>query len=86
MYKYYFLFRLRIKVCNVKDLTRLKRELLRKFPALEEFLSNGFQTSLSSHSMESLNLKNEEYCVGCTLVQNKTVRAQCISNLTVAGK
>ncbi|CAF3395796.1 unnamed protein product [Rotaria sp. Silwood1] len=75
-------FELRIKVCNVRNLSILKHEYLRKFPQLHTLLIHDDEKLLSKQTTFNLNFSNEKYHLGCILVQNNVAQDLCISNST----
>jgi hypothetical protein len=80
------LFRILIKVCNMRDLPTRKKEKLREFSRLANPKNYDQLTLSSTNTMHGLNFTNEKYHLGCTLICGETIYDQCISNLTTAGK
>lgn len=81
-----YLFRLRLKVCNIANLPTLKRSPLKEFPRLHSPIMSEVEKLLTTKTMADLNFSNEKYHIGCILVKNKIAHDICISNLTTARK
>lgn len=80
------LFRIRLRVCNIRNLPIHKHEKLRKFPELNRFMIYEDDDLISTFTSANLNFSSEKYHLGCVLVCNHMVQDRCISQLTIDGK
>ena len=81
-----FLFRIRSRVCNIRNLAIHKHESLRKFPELNYFMMYNDTNLNSNLTSANLHFSSEKYHLGCVLICDYRVQDRCISKLTIDSK
>ncbi len=84
-FNHLFLFRIRLRVCNIRNLPHHKHEKLRKFPELNRFMIYDDTNLISEWTTTRLNFDSEKYHLGCILVCDYRVQDRCISHLAIDG-
>ncbi|CAF0981817.1 unnamed protein product [Adineta ricciae] len=79
-------YEIRLRVCNIHNLSDHKRSKLRKFPELHT--RNIYMDSrlLSSCTSNSLKLSCANFHLGCLLISGNRIEDRCISQLTTENK
>jgi len=86
LFFFILLFRIYIKVCNIRHLPDHNHKQLRDFSRLNSSKVYDDETLLSEKTTRDLKFSSAKYHLGCILFRNEKAYDRCISSLTTAGK